>query len=710
MTEEITPIAPLLGVAYYPEHISQDHWAEDARLMREAGIKVVRIGEFAWSRIEPREGQYDWGWLDKAVETLAAEGLLILIGTPTSAPPPWMAFNRPEILAQTIDGLALTAGGRHFYCPSSPFYRTECNRLARDLGKHFANNEAIIGWQIDNELGNHGNLRCYCRKCEERWHLWLTERFFYDINRLNIRWGSVFWGQEWTGFGTIPLPRGTGAHYNPAHMLDYYRFVSDNALEWFNLQVTALRESFPEERAFITHNIFFGDDHVNFHQLAEKMDFMAWDNYPHGMSNASHINFYHNYVWGFKRQNYWVMEQGAENINWTKFNPLVHPAQTRLWIMQNHLLGTEATTIFSWRQSRSGSEQYHSALIRHDNKPSRSFEIIQRLSQEFEELPYDLWVRPQADVAMLFDWDDSWLLQIEPHNQAYNYLAILKDVHASLWRRYIPCDIIKRNQSEGIFKQYKLIIAPAAIIGNWEEADTWRRYVEAGGKLLLITRGGAKETGGRWTSDLPQPMGMAEWLGLHVGEYFSFPPYAEGDHSQEILGNRPASKDEPLLLFGADGKTYAAKRLWAETLEPQSPDCEVLLRYKANNYTAPDHVGDFFAGAVALAGRELGRDGYACYLGALPLETVESGYTGLYDYLWGDLFNEVAKPAVPHATRVEGVEILRIGTEKQYVAFLNHTNQVAKIKLDKSYRHVQSSDILNEISLPPFGVEFIAEL
>jgi beta-galactosidase len=709
MTEENTPIQPILGVDYYPEHVPQNLWEQDARMMRETGIKIVRIGDFAWSRIEPRESQYDWGWLDLAVQTLANEDLLVVMATPTSAPPPWMSFNRPEILAQTFDGRTLTAGGRHYYCPSSSYYRTECNRLARDMGKHFKENEAVIGWQIDNELGNHGNCRCYCKKCEDRWHLWLTENYYYDISRLNMRWGAVFWGQEWTGFGTIPLPRGTGANYNPSHLLDYYRFASHNALEFFELQVSALRESFSEERAFITHNIFYGDDNVNFYKLAEMVDFMAWDNYPHGMKSIAEINFYHNFVWGLKRQNYWVMEQPVGNINWTKYNPSVHPAQVRLWTLQNHLLGTDVSVFFSWRQARSGSEQYHSAILRHDNKPSRTFDTVQRLSLELGELPYDMWVRPKADVALLFDWEDWWDIQIQPHNAAFDYLEVMKDVQASLWRRYIACDIIKRNQSEGVFRQYKLIVAPAAILGSWEEADTWRRYVETGGKLLLISRCGAKEPSGKWSTDLLQPMGVVEWLGLQVAEFLSFPPYAKGNFEHEWLGNCPTSLDEPILLYGADGKPYAAKRLWAEIIEPQSPDCEVLLRYKANNSAHPEHIGDFFAGAVALAGRELGRDGKAFYLGVLPVESNER-YSGLYDYLWDELLKDVATPAIPGANRVEGVEILRVGTQGQYVALLNHTNAVATIKLNKTYRHVQSSDTLNEISLAPFGVDFIAEL
>jgi beta-galactosidase len=612
-------------------------------------------------------------------------------------------------LAQTFDGRVLTSGGRHYYCPSSSYYRTESNRLARDMGNHFKDNEAIIGWQIDNELGNHGNCRCYCKKCEDRWQLWLNKQYYYDISRLNSRWGAVFWGQEWIGFSTIPLPRGTGATYNPSHVLDYYRFASDNAIEYYELQVSALRESFSAERAFITHNIFFSDDNVNFYDLAKLNDFMAFDNYTQGMHSVSGANFYHNFVWGLKNQNYWVMEQPVGNINWTKYNPPVHPAQVRLWTLQNHLLGTDVTMFFSWRQARSGSEQYHSAILRHDDTPSRAFDTVQRLSLEFEELPYDMWVRPKAEVALLFDWDDMWMLQIEPHNEGFKYVEVMQDIHASLWRRYIPCDIIKRNQSEGIFKKYKLIIAPAAILGSWEESDTWRRFVESGGKLLLVTRCGAKEPGGKWSTDLPQPMAVVEWLGLQTAEYISFPPYIEGDFSKQPIGFRPATTAEPLLLYGADGKPYAAKRLWAELLEPTSPDCEVILRYKAHNFNAPDHVGDYFAGAVALAGRELGRDGFAYYLGVVPSEATRD-YAGLYDYLWGELLRDVATPALPNANRVEGVEILRVGTQGQYLALLNHTTQIVTIRLAKTYRHVQSSDLLNEVSIPPFGVEFIAEM
>lgn len=76
-----------LGCCYYREHWPEKIWAEDARRMVEAGLTWVRIGEFAWSRLEPEPGRLDWGWLDRAIDVLGAAGLRVVLGTPTATPP-----------------------------------------------------------------------------------------------------------------------------------------------------------------------------------------------------------------------------------------------------------------------------------------------------------------------------------------------------------------------------------------------------------------------------------------------------------------------------------------------------------------------------------------------------------------------------------------------------------------------------------------------
>ena len=680
---------PVLGVAYYPEHWTEERWQLDAEQMRTIGLKVVRLAEFSWGKIESSPEEYDFEWLDRAINVLNSQGLRVILGTPTAAPPPWMAEHRSDILAHTRDGHVLTVGGRHFYCPSNAYYRTQVTRIAREMARHYLNNYSIIGWQVDNEMGNHGNCRCYCQRCATNWYAWLQNRY-QTIEVLNREWGTIFWGQIYKEWSQIPLPTQTGAGYSPSLELEYRRFASDNALEYFNLQVDAIREHWTPKRGFITHNVFYGDDNVNFHDLSAPLDFISWDNYPHGMKAVSEIAFYHDFMFGLKNEPYWVMEQAVGSVNWTTYNPPVYPGQVRLWTLQNFLRGGQGAVYFSWRQSRFGGEQYHSAILSHEGVQTRAYYEIMDLSKELDALPPQFFRRQKARVAILFSYDDLWALQLEPHNAAFDYIQIVKDLHNSLYKRYIPVDILPHDYPAVKLKEYSLVIAPAPIIGDYYTSDMWRVYVEEGGKLLLVTRAGAKEPSNIW-SDEGQPYALKDWLHIGVEEYISFPPFIPGNFNGEILGNQPACGDIPLLLCDeVTGRQVNARRLWAERLE-QGEDVEIILRYGKSNEL------DFFANSVALACRKL-ESGEAYYLGVLPNEQT-------YRYLWEELFRIECTPAIPNLPLVDGLEVVRTGELHQYFALINHNSHSIQVLLNRTYRKIKGEEVL-EINLPPFGVEF----
>jgi len=680
---------PVLGVDYYPEHWPEENWRLDAEQMRVIGLKVVRIGEFAWSKLEPRQEVYDFDWIDRAVETLDTQGLKVIIGTPTAAPPPWMAEMRPDILARTREGQVLTVGGRRFYCPSNAFYRTQTFRIARELARHFLQNYSVIGWQIDNEMGNHGNCRCYCATCKLNWHSWLQQRY-NSVDNLNKAWGTIFWGQEFREWSQVPLPTGTGARYSPSLELDYYRFASDNAIEYFNLQLEAIREFWTPQRGFITHNIFYGDDNIDFFKMSAGLDFIAFDNYPHGMKATSDLAFYHDYVYGLKNEPHWVMEQAAGPINWTKYNPAVAPGQTRLWTLQNFLRGVQGTVYFNWREARFGGEQYHSGILNHDGRQHRVYHEIMSLSEELDKLPDNFFRKPKAKVALLFGFEDLWALQLEPHNEAFDYLQILKDIHASLLKRHVQCDILPRGTNSDTLKEYSLVVAAAPIISDYDESNDWQRFVVDGGKLLLITRVGAKEPSNVWT-DRPQPAALYEWLNIRVEEMLSFPPYLPGAHPNKLIGDTPADADVPVSLYDeVTGRTLQAKRLWLELLDPQE-GTEIILRYgKVSD-------SDFFQGSVGLASCKLG-NGEAYYLGVLPT-------AGTFDYLWVDLFRQECAPAVDNLPRYEGFEVIRTGDQGQYFALLNHNGYPLTIPLGTTYYKLDGSAV-EQVTLKPYDVHF----
>ena len=211
------------GVDYYPEHWPEERWSIDAQLMAEAGFNVVRLAEFAWSRMEPTEGKFDFEWLDRAIAILHSHNIDVILGTPTASPPPWLMGNSPELFRVREDGLRVTFGNRREYCPNHSLYHHYTDRIVNKMADHYANHPAVIGWQIDNEFGD----RCYCPTCTQKFQTWLRSRY-ESLDELNQKWGTIFWSHVYNDWTEIPVPLSTGGSPNPGLALDYYRFCSDS--------------------------------------------------------------------------------------------------------------------------------------------------------------------------------------------------------------------------------------------------------------------------------------------------------------------------------------------------------------------------------------------------------------------------------------------------------------------------------------------------
>jgi beta-galactosidase len=318
-----------LGVCYYPEQWPPERWPIDARMMREAGLSLVRLADFAWSLLEPREDQYNFAWLDQAIETLAGEGLQIILCTPTASPPPWLCRAYPEILPLDARGSRLRQGGRRHYCPNSSTYQRLTEKIVAALASHYGQNPAVVAWQIDNELGWAGTSRCYCETCTRAFHDWLKKRY-RTIATLNEAWGTVFWSQIYNDWCEIDLPNLIVGKPNPSHTLDFERFCSDSIAAYQQLQIDTLKESIAAHQK-ITTNFMSQFSDLDYYDLARPLDFVSMSSYPTGQAEArsalypvdSHLpkfahdsgdpyvtSFWHALMRGYlPKRPYWVMEQ-----------------------------------------------------------------------------------------------------------------------------------------------------------------------------------------------------------------------------------------------------------------------------------------------------------------------------------------------------------------------------------------------------------------
>ncbi len=493
-----------LGVCYYPEHWPQEVWADDARRMAEAGLTWVRIGEFAWSRLEPRPGELRFGWLDAAIDTLGAAGLKVVLGTPTATPPRWMLSRHPDMLAVDAGGRPRGFGSRRHYDFSHQGYRRECARIVTLLADRYGRNPHIAAWQTDNEYGCHDTVHSYSAAACDAFRRWLRARYpgkggDGDIEVLNGAWGNVFWSMDYRSFDEIGLPNLTVTQPNPAHSLDFRRFASDEVAAFNRLQVDILRA---RSDVPIAHNYMgrvTGFDHF---AVGEALDIAGWDSYPLGFleerveatpackrrfarqGNPDFQAFHHDLYRAVGRGRLWIMEQQPGPVNWAPYNPAPLPGMVRLWSWEAFAHGAEVVSYFRWRQTAQAQEQMHSGLLRPDSADAPGLAEVRQIATEIAAAPVVAAAR--APVAILFDYDADWAWRAQPHGRGLDYFRLVFDHYRALRSLGQSIDILPPTARD--FTGYGLIVAPGLI---HMDDDLKAALAASGGAVVIGPRSGA---------------------------------------------------------------------------------------------------------------------------------------------------------------------------------------------------------------------------
>lgn len=521
-----------LGVCYYPEQWPASMWRDDARRMAELGIRVVRIGEFAWSRMEPEPGRHDWGWLDDAIGILAAAGLQVVLGTPTAAPPRWLVERHPEILPVDADGHAKGFGSRRHYCFSSAVFQEHCRRIVRALGERYGRHPAVVAWQIDNEYGCHGTITSYSPAALQRFRQSLAARYG-SIEALNAAWGNVFWSMEYTSFEQIGFPVHLAAPVNPVHALDFRRFASEEVARFHRLQVELLHELAPGKP--LLHNFMAFSADFDHHALAPDLDIAAWDSYPLGFVESTHFldeeerqawmrtghpdiaAFHHDLYRGLGRGRLWVVEQQAGPVNWAPWNPVPLPGMVRAWTWEAFAHGAELVAYFRWRQLPLAQEQMHSGLHTPDDRLDDGGREAMQVAGEMARVPAD--PMRQAPVALLYDYPSHWMTAIQPHAAGHDYQGEAFAWYGALRQLGLDVDVLG---PEADLAGYALVLVPGQVIVEPHQAERLRA---SGGQLVVGPRSGSKTRDFAIPARLP-PGPLASLLPMRVTRIDSLRPGA----------------------------------------------------------------------------------------------------------------------------------------------------------------------------------------
>lgn len=517
----------LLGVDYYPEQWESARMEADMDRILELGGNVIRIGEFAWHRMEPEEGRFDFSYFDGVIAMAKAKGLQVIFGTPTATPPAWLIHKYPDILSQFENGASRAFGGRHVACYSHETYRAYCAKIITRLAQHYKGEPAIIAWQIDNELGHEGSDQCWCPRCRASFQQFLREKFGGDIRALNETYGTAFWSQEYNEFDEIPLPAPTITTHNPALRLDWERFCSEKLRSFAWFQAELLRKIIPG--AVVMHDFPGGGlgKHADYSALAGTLDRVAYNNYPvwGGQKEPlppSEIAFGLDYIRGLKGENFWITEaiMGAQGHDVTGFLP--RPDQAKLWSWQGMAHGCEGLLYFRYRGATKGAEQFCYGILDADNVPRRRFYEVQRFFNEVRPYESVLTTPVHSDAAILYDYDSLSSFRIQQQSLLLDCESEMKRLHGILFRAGQSVDVIPASRD---FSGYRLVIIPNMIVTDPGFTDRLKAYVAGGGVAVVTYRTAVKDRDNNLVFGKTIPVDLCDLLGLFVEETESVQEY-----------------------------------------------------------------------------------------------------------------------------------------------------------------------------------------
>jgi len=508
-----------IGTDYYPEHWPRERWAVDARLMREFGIQAIRVAEFAWNRLEPRAGVFDFEWLDAAIDTFAQQGIGVIVGTPTASPPAWLIEAHPDILPVDSEGRTRGFGGRHHVCHSNAHYKRHSQQIAAALADHYGRDARVIGWQIDNEIGNSQEDLCHCGSCRGAFQGWLKTKFG-TVNKLNEAWGTVFWSQTYDSFEQISTPRITPNIANPSLMLDWKRFRSDLVVEFHDDQVRVIRERVLKQ--FVTHNFMGFFDLLDYYNLAKQLDFISHDQYPRGfwedtVRSPSTLAAALDLMAGLRNQSFVIMEQQAGPSGWHLVSETPRPGQLALWAAQSVAHGADSVVFFNWRTAWVGSEQYWHGILPHDGVPGRRYRELASFASEFTAIMKEVrGTLSGAEVGLLYSYDQNWAFEIQPHHPDFDYIQGVQKLYQGFWDNGVPVRFVAPDAD---FAGLKLLVVPFLYLELPGLEARLREFCEAGGHLVLTMRTGVKDEHNRVLTDRALPGSLADLAGIEIHDY-----------------------------------------------------------------------------------------------------------------------------------------------------------------------------------------------
>ena len=651
-----------------------DILAQDFQLMELAKCNVMSVGIFSWSMLEPAEGEYQFEWLDRLMDSLAEHEIGAILATPSAARPAWMSQTYPEVRLVDENGNRQPHQLRHNHCPTSPVYRQKVRQINTLLAERYAQHPALTMWHVSNEYGNHN---CRCALCVQAFRQWLQARYV-SLAALNEAWWTTFWSHRYTDWSQIE-PVDPSTH---GLMLDWIRFVSDQVLDFYQEEMKPLRAITPDVP--ITTNFMRPNVSLDYWAFAPYVDVISWDSYPRWHGNVDEVGvavetaFFHDLHRSFKQRPFLLMESTPSVTNWQGISRPKRPGLHQLASLQAVAHGSNRVQYFQWRQSRGGSEKFHGAVVSHaGHEKTRTFQEVTAVGDLLVKLDDVVPSVNRAEVAIIYDFQNEWALHLAelPRSEDKNYQERCMAHYRPFWQQGITVDII--NSTFADLSAYKLVIAPMLYMLQPGVAENLRAFVQAGGTLVATYLTGLVDQ-----SDLVflggNPGPLTDLLGLWVEE-------------TDVLFDHHQQSVQPMPDSFLTANSYPVEK-FADILHLQG--AKSLANYEQ----------DFYAGSPALTVNQVGK-GRAYYLAARFKDAfLADFYGGLGDELG-------VETAVSTPLPIGVTAQVRSTEHERFIFLLNFNPSSVDLRLDETacIDVMSGLPVKDEITIPAYGLVILKQ-
>lgn len=644
---------------------------DDLRLMKLANVNTMTVGIFAWSALEPTEGNYNFEWLDKIIDDVYNQGGRVILATPSGARPAWMSEKYPEVLRTNDRREKMLHGGRHNHCFSSPIYREKTQKMNYKLAERYGNHPALIMWHVSNEYSGD----CHCELCQENFRDWLKNKY-KTIENVNKAWWGPFWSHTYTDWSQIESPSSIGENAVHGLNLDWKRFVTDQTIDFYENEAKPLRELTPNVP--ITTNFMADTDDLipfqslNYEKFSKHVDILSWDCYPAWHNDwettkdlATKVGFINDLYRSLKQQPFLIMECTPSGVNWHNVNKAKRPGMHTLASMQLLAHGSDSVLYFQWRKSRGSSEKFHGAVVDHDNsEENRVFKEVSQVGEILDKIKEIKGSMKQSKVAIIYDWENDWALKDAQGfgKESRRYPQTLQSHYKYFWDKNISVDVVTPQQD---LSKYSLVVAPMMYMMTEETMDRFRDYVKNGGVLVgSYLSGLVNETDLTYLGGWPKT--LQEIYGIDVKEIDTLYP-----------------KDKNSIKFGNESFEVVDYCTIIEAKE-----AEVLAKYEE----------DFYKNTPAITKNNLEK-GKAYFIGA---RTNQEFLSKFYDKIVKDLdINEVEDFISECGISIQ----IRENKDEKYYFVMNFTEEEKNIEIKGSYLNLISGKMMERLNLmKPYDV------